>query len=127
MENGSTVSRRTVLAGMAAVPAVSLLDSPAAAAFTQQAEASEVKLTWLEGKPDHRGRHDVGYALAEGRLPADQTFALTDADGKAVPVQSWPIAYWPDGSLKWTRARGEFGHGQAHPRPLGRPPPPPRR
>jgi hypothetical protein len=29
-------------------------------------------------------------------------FSLTDATGKNVPVQSWPLAYWPDGSLKWT-------------------------
>jgi hypothetical protein len=35
------VSRRSVLAGMAAVPAVSLLDNPVAA-FAQQAEAPEV-------------------------------------------------------------------------------------
>jgi hypothetical protein len=27
---------------------------------------------------------------------------LTAADGKTIPVQSWPLAYWPDGSLKWT-------------------------
>jgi hypothetical protein len=24
------------------------------------------------------------------------------ADGKAIPVQTWPLAYWPDGSLKWS-------------------------
>lgn len=27
---------------------------------------------------------------------------LTTADGRAFAVQSWPLAYWPDGSLKWT-------------------------
>ena len=32
----------------------------------------------------------------------DQTFTLTDAAGKEVPVQSWPLAHWPDGSLRWT-------------------------
>src|SRR5690606_37158597 len=35
-------------------------------------------------------------------LPGDQTFALTADDGTSVPVQSWPLAYWPDGSLKWS-------------------------
>lgn len=30
------------------------------------------------------------------------SFALTDAEGKGVPVQSAPLAYWPDGSLKWS-------------------------
>ena len=24
------------------------------------------------------------------------------AGGQRVEVQSWPLAYWPDGSLKWT-------------------------
>jgi hypothetical protein len=28
--------------------------------------------------------------------------ALTTGDGTPVPVQSWPLAYWPDGSIKWT-------------------------
>src|SRR6185312_15105453 len=28
--------------------------------------------------------------------------ALADSSGAPVPVQSWPLAYWPDGSLKWT-------------------------
>jgi hypothetical protein len=27
---------------------------------------------------------------------------LTAADGKALPVQTWTLAYWPDGSIKWT-------------------------
>jgi hypothetical protein len=29
-------------------------------------------------------------------------FSLETADGKPVPVQTWPLGYWPDGSLKWT-------------------------
>jgi len=32
----------------------------------------------------------------------ETTFSLTDAQGKALPVQTWPLAYWPDGSLKWS-------------------------
>jgi hypothetical protein len=35
-------------------------------------------------------------------VPKDQAFTLTTDDGKPVPVQSWPLAYWPDGSLKWS-------------------------
>jgi hypothetical protein len=95
------VSRRTVLAGMAAVPAVSLLDNPVAA-FAQQAEVQEVKLTWLEGKPTTAAVTTWGTPWPKGAVPADQTFALKAADGTAVPLQSWPTAYWPDGSLKWS-------------------------
>ena len=38
------------------------------------------------------------------RVPvaADQEFTLVDRGGTAMPVQSWPIAFWPDGSLKWS-------------------------
>ncbi|MFG1912260.1 Tat pathway signal sequence domain protein [Kribbella sp. NPDC048928] len=93
------VSRRTVLAGMAAVPAVSLLDNiqPAAAA-----EAPEVKLSWLEGKPTTAAVTTWGTPWPKGAVPANQSFALHATDGSDVPLQSWPTAYWPDGSLKWS-------------------------
>ncbi len=42
----------------------------------------------------------------------DQTFAVTDADGTAVPVQTWPLAHWPDGSLKWTAHAVSSGNGK---------------
>jgi len=45
--------------------------------------------TW--GVPWPRGQHQAG-----------TDFNLLNAAGDAVPVQSWPLAYWPDGSLKWT-------------------------
>jgi hypothetical protein len=35
-------------------------------------------------------------------LATNTPLALRTADGTAVPVQSWPLAYWPDGSIKWT-------------------------
>ena len=93
------VSRRTVLAGMAAVPAASLLTkAPAAVA----AEAPQVRLTWLEGKPTTAAVTTWGTPWPKGAVPANQSFALQSADGSAVPLQSWPTAYWPDGSLKWS-------------------------
>ena len=30
--------------------------------------------------------------------------ALTDASGNSVPTDTWPLAYWPDGSVKWLGA-----------------------
>ena len=27
---------------------------------------------------------------------------LTTASGTRLDVQTWPVAYWPDGSVKWT-------------------------
>ncbi len=37
-----------------------------------------------------------------GGASKDSTFALTNAFGKPLPMQSWPTAWWPDGSIKWT-------------------------
>ncbi|MBI2513908.1 MAG: Tat pathway signal sequence domain protein [Opitutae bacterium] len=43
-----------------------------------------------------------GVAWPRGMHAAGTTFALRADDGSPAPVQSWPLATWPDGSLKWT-------------------------
>lgn len=43
-----------------------------------------------------------GAAWARGTVQADSGFELTDASGKPLALQSWVLATWPDGSLKWT-------------------------
>jgi hypothetical protein len=44
-----------------------------------------------------------GIPWARGTVSADITdFHLAGAEGANVPVQTWPLAYWPDGSVKWT-------------------------
>jgi hypothetical protein len=58
-------------------------------------------------------RPDLGRALAaRARYPRKQAFRARSADGAAVALQTWPLAYWPDGSLKWTAhavGAGELG------------------
>ena len=61
-----------------------------------------MKLTWLEGRPTTAAVTTWGTPWPKGAVPANQSFALKAADGSAVPLQSWPTAYWPDGSLKWS-------------------------
>ncbi|WP_330292312.1 exo-rhamnogalacturonan lyase family protein [Streptomyces sp. NBC_00576] len=74
-----------------------------AAPRAAEADADPVTLDWLEdGGLGAAPGSTVGVPWPKGTYDADQTFALTDAAGKAVPVQSWPLAYWPDGTLKWT-------------------------
>ncbi|MEU9138063.1 Tat pathway signal sequence domain protein [Streptomyces sp. NPDC048404] len=74
-----------------------------AAPRAEAADPDPVGLDWLEdGGLGAAPGSTVGVPWPRGAYQQDQTFALTDADGHAVPVQSWPIAYWPDGSLKWT-------------------------
>jgi hypothetical protein len=58
-------------------------------------------LSWLEGVPLLSTGTTVGVPWPRGLLRKDQAFTL-DGDGGAIPCQSWPTAYWPDGSLKWT-------------------------
>ncbi|QOV39574.1 Tat pathway signal sequence domain protein [Streptomyces ferrugineus] len=84
-----------------------------AAPRAAEADADPVTLDWLEdGGLGAAPGSTVGVPWPKGAYEADQTFALTDADGKAVPVQSWPIAYWPDGSLKWTAHAVGSGNGR---------------
>ena len=94
------ITRRQILATLAAAPVASLIDLPTAAARTAAVPA--VNLTWLEGRPATAAVTTWGTPWPKGAVPPDQTFSLTAADGSAVPVQSWPTAYWPDGTLKWS-------------------------
>lgn len=61
-----------------------------------------ITLRWLGGnsQPLSTGV-SWGVPLPEGKLSPSTGFSLKDSRGQALPVQSWPLAYWPDGSLKW--------------------------
>jgi hypothetical protein len=65
--------------------------------------AEPVALHWLDGKPPATEQGaSFGVPWAEGRVAKGTELAATDSAGGPVPLQSWPMAYWPDGSLKWT-------------------------
>ena len=80
-----------------------LASSPAAVAAEQQgaAAAAGIDVKWLEGVPAAETGVSWGVPFARGSVARSQTFQLTAADGKAVPLQQWPLAYWPDGSMKF--------------------------
>lgn len=62
-----------------------------------------VTLDWLDrAPPPARVGVSWGVPWPQGAITKGATFALSDTDGKPLSVQSWPLAYWPDGSLKWT-------------------------
>lgn len=61
----------------------------------------DMPLSWLEGVPAGHGGATFGVPWPRGAAPSGTAFAL-QADSEAVPVQTWPLAYWPDGSFKWT-------------------------
>ncbi|KAG9079695.1 hypothetical protein FS749_008306, partial [Ceratobasidium sp. UAMH 11750] len=63
-----------------------------------------VDLHWLDVKvpATTASSGSWGVPWAQGEIDKSTALTLTTSDGKSVPVQSWPLAYWPDGSLKWT-------------------------
>lgn len=67
--------------------------------------AAEVRvdLHWLD-QPASPATQSVSWGVpwAQGSVPRDSTFHLADGSGRALPLQTWPLAYWPDGSLKWS-------------------------
>jgi len=65
-------------------------------------QLGETPLQWLEGQPASFGGATWGVPWPQGRIPRDAGFELRSAGGAGQPVQSWPLAYWPDGSLKWS-------------------------
>lgn len=64
-------------------------------------ENQPVALNWLGGAPPLASGVSWGVPFPRGTVAKSDTFTLTMADGKGLPLQSWPLAYWPDGSIKF--------------------------
>jgi exo-rhamnogalacturonan lyase-like protein len=65
--------------------------------------ASSIELKWLGDKPPAVPMGvSWGVPWPQGKVRKEQSFTLTSADEKSLPLQSWPLAWWPDGSIKWT-------------------------
>src|SRR5215813_8977831 len=79
-------------------------DSPSDANNTSVTIAApgEISIGLLDGKAlTLDSGVSFGVPFAEGSVKRDATFSLS-TEGRHLPVQSWPLAYWPDGSLKWS-------------------------
>lgn len=92
----SVASRLASRAGAADEPAI----TPVAIVPSAPGAAP---VRWLEGAPPaFRPGVTWGLPWPRGKHAAETVFALNAADGTPVPVQTWTLATWPDGSLKWT-------------------------
>ncbi|WP_111640656.1 exo-rhamnogalacturonan lyase family protein [Marinimicrobium alkaliphilum] len=70
---------------------------------TAAQERKPGRLSWLDGnEPTSKEGTTWGHPWAQGELSTDQALHLISQRGEKVPLQSWPTAYWPDGSVKWT-------------------------
>ncbi len=66
------------------------------------AEASEVSLSLLDSKVLLvESGVSFGVPWPQGAVKKGTSLSLA-AQGKRLPTQSWPLAYWPDGSIKWS-------------------------
>ena len=66
------------------------------------AEPGEVSLELLDRKPlTLDSGVSFGVPWKQGSVSRTSNFQLS-SNGKQLPLQSWPLAYWPDGSLKWS-------------------------
>ncbi|TLM83524.1 Tat pathway signal sequence domain protein [Pseudarthrobacter sp. NamE5] len=60
-------------------------------------------IRWIDGDAplEISGGTTWGMPFARGSVPAAEALAVTDSRGTTIPSQAWPLATWPDGSLKW--------------------------
>jgi len=96
---------------LAASSAPSLASSAVSAVATSPAA---VQANWLGGEaPPTDCAVTWGLPWPRGTLARERALTARAADGAALALQSWPLAFWPDGSLKWT------GHAVAGRLPQG--------
>ena len=64
--------------------------------------SQEAPVKWLAETPELSQGQSWGIPWTKGAVTKDRTFVLKAASGKTFPIQTWPLAYWPDGSIKWS-------------------------
>jgi RNase P/RNase MRP subunit p29 len=62
-----------------------------------------VQIRWLNQPATGTAGMTWGIPWQEGELQREEPLQLQAANnGELIPMQSWPTAYWPDGSVKWS-------------------------
>ena len=95
MENRMT--RRGLMMRTAALGAIVTTGAAATAMAKPNTAAPATEAVWLDrAAPAYSEGMTFGVPWPRGTVSAKAGFTLGD-----LPLQSLPIAYWPDGSLKW--------------------------
>ena len=63
-------------------------------------QPAEVPLQWVGEIHDSQTGVSFGVPFDEGTVQPNTMLTLM-ADGQETPADTWPLAYWPDGSVKW--------------------------
>jgi hypothetical protein len=60
-------------------------------------------IRWIDGEApaEISGGTTWGMPFARGTVTGTDQLSVLDPDGRPVDSQAWPLATWPDGSLKW--------------------------
>jgi hypothetical protein len=99
-------SRRTFLAGAATLGTgmtIGLSPRFEPTAIAESQRLVPVEVSWLgDQAPPVPCGVAFGIPWPRGVVDAKASIIMRDGSGRAVPSQAWPMAYWPDGSLKWT-------------------------
>jgi hypothetical protein len=99
----TTPSRRAFLTSTAVLAAGTLIERGAFAAPAKPAAPPVVNLSWLgDQAPLVPASVAWGVPWPRGTVAKKAQVALRDGAGNAIAAQTWPMAYWPDGSIKWT-------------------------
>lgn len=105
MENSDELSRRMFVKNalmLAALP----ISTPWPGRSVEENEIQPpetIPLHWLDGKAPSRSTGITwGVPWTRGTVRNNAGFILENNEDENIPLQSWPLAYWPDGSLKWT-------------------------
>ncbi|MFD2163420.1 hypothetical protein ACFSJU_13515 [Paradesertivirga mongoliensis] len=101
-----SISRREFVKSSTLVAASLPLNSAFASLMnghTSPIAQGPVNLNWLDGTiPSLSAGATWGVPWPKGQLKKNAGFTAETPSGSKIPLQSWPLAYWPDGSLKWT-------------------------
>lgn len=98
-------SRRDLLkaAGVAAGATLFSGRFIAAAAAQESVSSEPIRVKWLDSTPQKMlPGSTFGVPWPRGAIRDAKALAFRSADDSAVVSDSAPLAYWPDGSLKWT-------------------------
>src|SRR5688572_5606991 len=101
------ISRRQFLSHSAVTgAAVGVLSPSASQASNAPASPNPGPGAWVRWLDDRHSPVAQGVTWGtpwpRGKQRESKHFALRGADQKLHALQSWPLAYWPDGSLKFT-------------------------
>ncbi|HEV7352223.1 MAG TPA: Tat pathway signal sequence domain protein [Brevundimonas sp.] len=95
-------TRRSVVASVASAPMAVAAGAASARAAARDAPPA-TPIGWLDGAAPVRHEGQTwGVPWPEGLFRPGQAFRAIDDAGEARALQSWPLAVWPDGSLKWS-------------------------